>query len=181
MERQSFETASHETSWHIHGYEAVPKHIPHAEFRAKETEDHNPMVLQAPTRKGISVFGAVDPNSGILRTSITDEYNAITFREFLISVSPVSCEIHLILDNARYHHASILNEFLENNPHIILEFLPPYSTELNAIERAWEITRSKGTHNRYFPSIGDLITAVTEQFALYSRPNNVLKKLCALT
>ena len=33
-------------------------------------EDHDPMVLQEPTRKGISVFGAVDPSSGILRTEI---------------------------------------------------------------------------------------------------------------
>ena len=82
-------------------------------------------------------------------------------------------EIHLILDNARYHHASILNEFLENNPHIILEFLLPYSPELNAKERVWKIIRSKGTHNRYFPSIGNLIMAVTKYFALYSRPNNV--------
>jgi transposase len=144
-------------------------------------EDHDPVVIQEPTRKGISVFGAVDPCTGIMRTGITDKYNAITFREFLMIISPLSGEIHMILDNARYHHARILNEFLENNPNIILEFLPPYSPELNAIERVWKIIRSKGTHNRYFPSIGDLIMAVAEQFDLYSRPNNVLKRLCAIT
>ena len=144
-------------------------------------EDHDPMVLQEPTRKGISVFGAVDPSSGILRTEITEKYNAITFREFLMSISPVSGEVHMILDNAKYHHANLLKEFLDANPHIILEFLPPYSPELNTIERVWKIIRSKGTHNRYFPSIADLIMAVKEQFDQYSRTNNVLKKLCAIT
>lgn len=98
-------------------------------------EDHNPMVFQKPTRKGITVLGAIDQNSGIMRTSIADKYNTTTFREFLMSVFHVSGEIHLILSNVRYHHASILNEFLENNPHTILEFLPPYSPELNAIEK----------------------------------------------
>ena len=139
------------------------------------------MVLQEPTRKGISVFGAGDPNSDIMRTSIADKYNTITFREFLMSASPEYGEIHLILGNARFHHSSVLNEFLENNPQIILEFLLLYSLDHNVIERVWKIIRSKGTHNRYFPSIGNLIMAVAEQFALYSRPNNVLKKLCALT
>ena len=110
-------------------------------------EDHDPMVLQEPTRKGISVFGAVDPSSGILGTEITEKYNAITFREFLMSISPVSGEVHMILDNAKYHHANLLKEFLDANPHIILEFLPPYSPELNTIERVWKVIRSKGTHN----------------------------------
>jgi hypothetical protein len=35
-------------------------------------EDHDPMVLQEPRRKGISVFGAVDPYSGVPRASITE-------------------------------------------------------------------------------------------------------------
>ena len=98
-----------------------------------------------------------------------------------MSISPVSGEVHMILDNAKYHHANLLKEFLDANPHIILEFLPPYSPELNTIERVWKIIRSKGIHNRYFPSIADLIMAVKEQFDQYSRTNNVLKKLCAIT
>ena len=80
-------------------------------------------------------------------------------------ISPVSGEVHMILDNAKYHHANLLNEFLDANPHIILEFLPPYSPKLNTIEMVWKIIRSKGTNNRYFPSIGDLIMAVKGQFA----------------
>ena len=144
-------------------------------------EDHDPMVLQEPTRKGISVLGAVDPYSGVLRASITEKYNAVTFREFLMSISTISGEIHMVLDNAKYHHASLLKEFLDANTHIILEFLPPYSPGLNPIERVWKIVKSKSTHNRHFPSIGDLTWAVTEQFAVYAKPNSALRKFCAIT
>ena len=100
--------------------------------------NHDRLVLQEPTRKGISVFGAVDPYSGVLKASITEKYNAVTFREFLMSISPMSGEIHMVLDNAKYHHANLLKEFLESNSHIILEFLPPYSPELNPIESVWK-------------------------------------------
>lgn len=47
------------------------------------------MVLHEPTRKRISVFGAVDPYSRVLRASITEKYNVVTFCEFLMSISPV--------------------------------------------------------------------------------------------
>ena len=144
-------------------------------------EDTDPVVLQEPTRKGIIVFGAVDPYSGVLSRIITEKYNAVTFRAFLMSISPVSGKIHMVLDNAKYHHANQLKDFPESNPHIILEFLPPYSPELNPIERVWKLIKSKGTHNRYFPSVGELIWAVTEQFDVYDKSNNTLMKLCAIT
>ena len=144
-------------------------------------EDHDPMVLQEPTRKGISVFGAADPSSGVLKTEIREKYNTITFREFLMIISPISGEVHMIPDNAKYHHASLLKEFLDANTHIILEFLPPYSPGLNPIERVWKIVKSKSTHNRHFPSIGDLTWAVTEQFAVYAKPNSALRKFYAIT
>ena len=43
-------------------------------------------------RKGISVFSTADIYSGMLRVSITKKYNAVRFREFLMSISPVSGE-----------------------------------------------------------------------------------------
>ena len=98
-------------------------------------EDRDPIVLQEPTRRGISGLGSVDPWRGVLPTQITEKYNALMFKEFLMSISPLKSEVHLILDNAKYHHASPLKEFLELNTNMILEFIPPYSPELNPIER----------------------------------------------
>ena len=87
----------------------------------------------------------------------------------------------MILDNAKYHQGNLFKEYLDAKPHIILEFLPTYSPEPNTIERVWKIIRSKSTHTCHFQSIADLIIAVKEQFDHYSRTNNVLKKLCAIT
>ena len=139
------------------------------------------MVLQELTRKGIIVFGAVDPYSGVLGASIAEKYNAVTFREFLMGISPVSGEIHRVLDNTKYHHANLLMEFLESKSHIILEFPSPYSPGPNPIERVWKIVKQRGTHNRHFTSIGYLMWAVTEQFAVYVKPNKALRKFCAIT
>ena len=49
-------------------------------------EDFDPIVLQEPTREGISVFGSLDAGSGSLITKITESYNALTFMEFLTSI-----------------------------------------------------------------------------------------------
>ena len=144
------------------------------------TEVRDPIVLQEPKRIGISVFGSVDPMSGSLHTQIAEKYNALTFNEFLMSISPVRSEIHLILDNAKYHHALFLNDFLERNSNILLEFLAPYTPDLNPIERVWKPTRKGGTLNRYFPYIGELVFSLSEQFSRYAIPNEVLRRLCAM-
>ena len=65
------------------------------------------------------------------------------FKKLLDPISPVSGDVHMIPDNAKYHHANLLKEFLDANPHIILEFPPPYSPELNTMERVRKILRSR--------------------------------------
>jgi len=41
-----------------------------------------------------------------------------------------------------------------------LLYLPPYSPELNPIERVWKLTRRLATHNRYFAHVEELELAV---------------------
>ena len=110
-------------------------------------------MLQEPTREGISVFGSLDAGSGSLITKITESYNALTFMEFLTGIPTGGKEAHLVLDNAEYHNVTMIREFVEEYPDIILDLLPPRSPELNAIERVWKLIRKIGVHNRYFPSI----------------------------
>jgi transposase len=66
-------------------------------------------------------------------------------------------------------------------PWFKLEFLPPYSPDLNPIERVWKLTRRLATHNRYFPAIDDVITAVEGTFGQWSKGNDALRRLCAIT
>jgi transposase len=59
--------------------------------------------------------------------------------------------------------------------------LPPYSPDLNPVERVWKLLRRLRLHNQYFPTLGAVLSTVDEQFALWSHPNDALRKLCAIT
>ncbi|MBU6398991.1 MAG: transposase, partial [Verrucomicrobia bacterium] len=49
--------------------------------------------------------------------------------------------------NAAYHHATGLNGWLNANRDILeLLYLPPYSPDLNPIERVWKLLRELCTH-----------------------------------
>jgi hypothetical protein len=60
-------------------------------------------------------------------------------------------------------------------------FLPPYSPELNPIERVWKLTRRLCLHNRYFGFLESVVEAVEQQFADWREPNDSLRLLCLLT
>ncbi len=59
-------------------------------------------------------------------------------------------------------------------------FLPPYSPELNPIERVWKLTRRLAVHNRYFPSLESVSGAIEFVFNNWVSGNKTLKKLCAI-
>jgi hypothetical protein len=69
---------------------------------------------------------------------------------------------------------------LENFDKIQLDFLPPYIPELNPIERVWKLTRRLCTHNRYFEALEELIESVHEQFNDWPKPNDQMRRLCAI-
>ncbi|WP_176524826.1 transposase [Bacillus thuringiensis] len=66
-----------------------------------------------------------------------------------------------MLDNARYHHAKLLKSFLrENNRRLTLLFLPPYSPNLNMIERVWEVMKENVLANCYHETMDHLMDSI---------------------
>jgi len=59
-------------------------------------------------------------------------------------------KVYLILDNAKYHHAKTVRNWVLNHPRFNLMYLPAYSPNLNLIERLWRFFHQKVTNNRYF-------------------------------
>ncbi len=143
-------------------------------------EESDPVVLQEPNRKGISVFGAVRISDGRLITQITERFNAFTFLEFLSLARRIFPHSVFALDNALYHHAGIITDYAFLTGTDLL-FLPPYSPELNPIERVWKDIKRHATHNRYFQMLNDLKSAIQSEFDRHFRPNSELKQLCAIT
>ncbi len=140
-----------------------------------------PRVLSASTRQKVGFFGALNLKTGCLLTKEAATFNAATFGDFLYHVlHQTQGKVHLILDNASWHKAVDLRDFFINNQdRLVRIFLPPYSPELNPIERVWRVTRRQVTHNRYFESTEELETALTSYFARWEQPNNTFKTLCA--
>lgn len=148
-------------------------------------EEKDPVVLHAPTRKSKSIFGAVKPDDGRFVCQFSDVFNAITFKGFieeLIHHRENEKVLLLVLDNSRYHHAKMFDPWLEEHENEIkLLYLPPYSPDLNPIERVWKLTRKLCTHNRYFPSLEDLFTMISNKFEEWAKPNEQLARLCIIT
>ncbi|MFN0104506.1 MAG: transposase [Bryobacteraceae bacterium] len=87
----------------------------------------------------------------------------------------------VITDNAKYHHAVLHKQWREDHAaDFTLDYLPPYSPELNPIERVWKLTRRRCLHNRHFPSLDDVITAVETEFDHWASRNETLRRLCRL-
>ena len=51
-----------------------------------------------------------------------------------------------------------------------MDFLPPYSPELNPLERVWKLTRRLRLHNRYFGFLESVIEAVEYEFTKWGWP-----------
>jgi transposase len=74
----------------------------------------------------------------------------IDFFQGLESSSKAST-IYIILDNARSNKNKKLEEYLKTS-RIKICYLPPYSPNLNPIERLWKIMREAKLYNRYYES-----------------------------
>lgn len=110
-------------------------------------------------------------------------FDADSFKRFLETIlknAKTNKKILLVLDNARYHHANKLKEYIESiKDRLELFFLPAYSPDLNAIEMLWRKTRRNVTHNRYFGTLKEMKKELYVFWNKFSEPNEELAKLCA--
>ena len=96
----------------------------------------------APCGSGRATFSADAKRAGSMAKPLGSSSN------FCMQPAPrEGRRVVVISDNAKYHH-SFLKE--QHAAKFALDYLPPYSPELNPIERVWELTRRLCLHNRYF-------------------------------
>ena len=145
------------------------------------------MLQHYPTRRSVGYFGAVRLRDGKLCfRRETDKFNALTCWKFLQYLKAASTRSGrrgvVITDNAQYHHALLHREWREKQAdRFALDYLPAYSPELNPIERLWKLTRRRCLHNQYFAHLDDVMRAVENEFSAWTKPNNTLRRLCAIT
>lgn len=68
-------------------------------------------------------------------------------------------KIYLFCDNARYYRNKEVKKYLENSK-IKLYFLPPYSPNLNPIERLWKWMKERVIYNIYYEGFDEFRMAI---------------------
>jgi transposase len=112
------------------------------------------LLPSASGRKRHNVLGAYDPITHEAITVTNDTYiNQNVFCEFLDKIANAYASsgrpITLILDNARYQKCqSVANKAKELN--IELLYLPPYSPNLNLIERLWRFVKKQVLYSKHY-------------------------------
>lgn len=102
-------------------------------------------------RQRYNVLGALDYVSKKVHTITNDTY--ITATEVCAMLHQIASEykglpVHLVLDNARYQKCAAVQE-LAKKLGISLEYIPPYSPNLNLIERVWKFVKGEISSKYY--------------------------------
>ena len=83
------------------------------------------------------------------------------FREILLrDIEKLGKRVLIVMDNARFHRKNILEKIIKGTGHCLL-FLPPYSPDLNPIEKLWANMKKKLkdiAHN--FNTLEEAVTSV---------------------
>ena len=102
-------------------------------------------------RQRFNVLGALNIMTKQLLMITNDTYiTSVQVCELLrLIAADMSTPVTLVLDNARYQRCRLVTE-LAQQLGIELLFLPPYSPNLNIIERLWKFTKKNCLNSKYY-------------------------------
>lgn len=115
-------------------------------------------------RKRFSVLGAINAVSKELvmmteATYVDSKTVCALLKE--LAIRYYDRHIVIVLDNARYQRCRLVMQTAERL-HIQLLFLPPYSPNLNLIERLWKFVKKKALYNHFYSDFQLFCTAIVE-------------------
>jgi len=125
------------------------------------------------------LFGAVCPPEGKAAALIMPICNTAAMNHHLSEISSqVAADAHavVILDRAGWHRSRGL--VVPGN--ITLLELPPYSPELNPVERIWHYLRSHWLANSVFVSLADIMDACEMAWNRFATNHGLIRSLCAV-
>ena len=121
-------------------------------------------VKSASGRQRFNVLGALNAITKELVTITNHTYiNALSVCELLEKLHQQCCDlpIVLIMDNARYQRCKlVLEKAADLNIQIV--FLPPYSPNLNLIERLWKFVKREVLYNQYHKDYTQFHQAISD-------------------
>lgn len=121
--------------------------------------------IKAPSgRQRFNVLGALHATTLQVITFTNDSYiNSLSVAKLMcqIAVDFADLPITLVMDNARYQRCRLVRD-LAVALGIELLFLPPYSPNLNLIERLWRFVKKKCLYSKYYENFPDFKQAILD-------------------
>jgi transposase len=132
-------------------------------------------------RKRLNILGAYCPEDHeyldirLCRDNINGE-QFVNLLRVLQERHPETRKFILYLDNAAYYGKPLVKEWLARHPHFQLKFLPPYSPNLNLIERLWKLLRKEAFCRSYdsFAAMQAGVSAVLDHLPKYHKQLDTL-------
>lgn len=121
-------------------------------------------------RSRLNLSGAIDVLEHkviIQEDQMLNATSTISFLQKIEEAYPTKSKIHLFCDNAPYYRNKAVTEYLKDSK-IELHFLPPYSPNLNPIERLWKWMKERVVYNTYYEHFADFKLAVLGFFCVLS-------------
>jgi transposase len=138
----------------------------------------SPERLYVPSPSGRSRFNVLGALNAITKEVVsvenTDYINSLSVCEMLLKLKhrSIGVDITIILDNARYQTCQCVTDFAAELG-IELLFLPPYSPNLNLIERLWKFVKKRCLNSKYYSTFLEFCTAI--QRAIEPTEENLLE------
>jgi transposase len=133
-------------------------------------------------RKRLNILGAFCPDDHeYLDRRYTDKnltaQSLIELFALMMARHPETKYFRIYLDNARYHHARVLKEWIatlrqERGVVFDLKHLPAYSPNLNLIERLWKFLRKEALQKWHptFEAMQEAVADVLDHLDRYEEP-----------
>lgn len=121
-------------------------------------------------RQRVTLNGALNAETHeiVVREDLTlNAENTMDFFRTIEALHPMAKRVFIIVDNAGYFKGKRIQLFLKTS-RIKLIYLPPYSPNLNLIERVWKLFKKKVLANQYYESFLDFRRAC---LAFFSKNN----------
>lgn len=131
-------------------------------------------ILSNTGRNRLNISGAYNPvekDAVIVETPSVNEQTTILTLEKCLEKYHDKKIITIYLDNASYHKSKKVKEFIAKHPEINLSYLPPYSPNLNLIERLWKFANEKVINLKYYPDFNQFkerIISFYNNIAIYA-------------
>ncbi len=110
----------------------------------------------------------LNPPENVVVWSV-DEKSGMQAIGDLVAQTPAGLDLHCIVDNLKTHSTELVEQFLEQHPHVHLHFTPTHASWLNQVELFFSILERRLLRRGEFGSVDELADRVIAFIKDYNR------------